>query len=116
VHEDEGFIEMRSAERVFFNDLTPELARAAAAALGPQSLLAMKQPLTQAAWHTIPSTYVIGERDAAIPHAMSKEFAGRAASVVRLDTSHSPFLSQPHQTATLLRFELARARRDHRLG
>jgi mannitol/fructose-specific phosphotransferase system IIA component (Ntr-type) len=53
---------------------------------------------------------VLGERDAAIPHAMSKEFAGRAASVVRLDTSHSPFLSQPHQTAMLLRFELARAR------
>jgi pimeloyl-ACP methyl ester carboxylesterase len=70
------------------------------------------QPLTKAAWRSIPSTYVIGERDAAIPPAMSKLFAGRAAEVIRLDTSHSPFLSQPRETGALLRYELSRARRS----
>jgi pimeloyl-ACP methyl ester carboxylesterase len=112
VHEEEGYLEIRDPEHVLYNDLTPECAATAAAALGPQSLQAMKQPLTQAAWHTIPSTYVIGERDAAIPSAMSKQFGGRAASVARLDTSHSPFFSQPRETAALLRYELSRARRS----
>ena len=72
----------------------------------------MVQPLTKAAWRSIPSTYVVGERDASIPPATSKLFAGRADTVVRLDTSHSPFLSQPRETGVLLRYELSRARRD----
>jgi pimeloyl-ACP methyl ester carboxylesterase len=65
-----------------------------------------------AAWHTIPSTYVIGEQDAAIPYAMRERFAARAGSVARMDTSHSPFLSRPGETAALLRDQLALARRD----
>jgi pimeloyl-ACP methyl ester carboxylesterase len=112
VHEAEGFTEICHPERVLYNDLSPERAATAVAELGPQSLKAMVQPLTKAAWRSIPSTYVIGERDAAIPPAMSKLFAGRAAEVIRLDTSHSPFLSQPRETGALLRYELSRARRS----
>jgi pimeloyl-ACP methyl ester carboxylesterase len=70
VHEADGYIEMRNAEQLLYNDLTPQDARAAAAALGPHSLASTTQPLTQAAWHTIPSIYVIGEQDAGMPHAM----------------------------------------------
>jgi pimeloyl-ACP methyl ester carboxylesterase len=112
VHELDGFIEACQPERALYNDLPPERAAAAVAELGPQSLRAMVQPLTKAAWRSIPSTYVVGERDAIIPPAMSKRFAGRADTVVRLDTSHSPFLSQPRETGVLLRYELSRARRS----
>lgn len=112
VHEQDGFIEACHPERALYNDLPPERAAAAVAELGPQSLRAMVQPLTKAAWRSIPSTYVLGERDATIPPAMSKLFAGRADTVVRLDTSHSPFLSQPRETGVLLRYELSRARRS----
>ncbi|MFI5728748.1 alpha/beta fold hydrolase [Kribbella sp. NPDC051587] len=78
-------------------------------ALGPQSLSSMRQPLTRAAWHDTPSTYVIGERDAGLPVHMRERFATRLATVRRLDTSHSPFYSQPAETAALLR-EVLRSR------
>jgi pimeloyl-ACP methyl ester carboxylesterase len=106
VRESEGYILMRNAEDVFYNDLPADLARAAAADLGPQSLKAMQQPLTRAAWQHIPNTYVIGEQDHGLPSAMRELFASRAQNVRRMPTSHSPFLSQPAETAKLLREEL----------
>jgi pimeloyl-ACP methyl ester carboxylesterase len=111
VHEAEGYMEARDAEQFLYNDLPLADARRAAASLGPQSLSSMRQPLTQAAWCTVPTTYVVGERDLAMPPSMTELFASRASSVVRLDTSHSPFLSRPGETAKLLRDELALARR-----
>ena len=65
-----------------------------------------------AAWHTIPSTYVIGEQDAAIPYAMRERFAARGR--LRRANGHLAltFLSRPGETAALLRDQLALARRD----
>ncbi|MFF2525356.1 alpha/beta hydrolase [Streptomyces liangshanensis] len=103
VHEDERYIEMLGAEKVFYNDLPEPEAKAAAAGLGPQSLVSMRQPLTRAAWHTTPSTYVIGERDAGLPAPMREKFGARLGNVRRMDTSHSPFYSRPAETAALLR-------------
>ncbi|GHJ38410.1 hypothetical protein Sm713_40190 [Streptomyces sp. TS71-3] len=59
VHENERYIEMIGAEEVFYNDLSPRDAERAARTLGPQSLVSMRQPLTQAAWRDTASTYVI---------------------------------------------------------
>jgi pimeloyl-ACP methyl ester carboxylesterase len=112
VNENEGYVEMVDAENVFYNDLAPADAAKAAAALGPQSLRAMTQPLTRAAWHTVPSTYVIADRDAGLPSWMRERFAARAGSVRRMDTGHSPFLSQPAELARLLREELDAATRS----
>lgn len=106
VHENEGYILMRNAEDVFYNDLPADLASAAAADLSPQSLKSMQQPLTRAAWQHIPNTYVTGELDHGLPPAMRELFASRAQKVRRMPTSHSPFLSQPAETAQLLREEL----------
>ncbi len=106
VHENEGYILMRNAEEVFYNDLPSAIASAAAADLGPQSLKSMQQPLTYAAWQHIPNTYVIGELDHGLPPAMRELFAARAQNVRRMPTSHSPFLSKPAETAQLLREEL----------
>ena len=69
----------------------------------------MSQQLTETAWRTIPSTYVICEADNAIPVAAQDAMAGRADDVARLRTSHSPFLSQPAALAGLIRRSLARA-------
>ena len=109
VHEDENYVVMTDAEHVFYNDLDPAVAREAAAKLGPQALAPLSQPLTQAAWHTVAHLYVIGERDNCLPSAVREKFAGRAQEVVRMDTSHSPFLSRPRETAELLREELNKA-------
>lgn len=91
------------AAHVFYNDVDPELAAEAVARLQPQSLRAFTDPLTAAAWHTVPSTYVITERDNAIPVIAQKQLAARAGSTVhRVDTGHSPFYSDPEPTTRVI--------------
>lgn len=107
VHEKDGYFTVRRPQEIFYGDVDPELAREAVAKLGLQSLASGFQPLTQAAWHTIPSTYVICEADATIPLPAQEAMSKRAQTVRRLATAHSPFLSQPAALAALLRQELA---------
>ncbi|MCW2903315.1 MAG: hypothetical protein JWO67_5580 [Streptosporangiaceae bacterium] len=109
VHEAQGYIEALCPREIFYGDLEAEAASAATARLGYQSLQSVSQPLTRAAWRTIPSTYVVAERDAAIPVAVQEAMAQRAHQIRYLDTSHSPYLSQPALVADLLREELAKA-------
>ncbi|WP_222721337.1 alpha/beta fold hydrolase [Actinomadura sp. HBU206391] len=109
VHEAQGHIEVLRPQEVFYGDLDADTAAAAAARLGYQSLRSVTQPLTAAAWRTVPSTYVVAERDAAIPVPVQEAMAHRAQVVRRLDTSHSPFLARPAVLADLLREELAKA-------
>jgi hypothetical protein len=93
---------VRDPHDVFYNDMTPEDAAWAAAQLKPHNYAAATERLTEAAWHTIPSTYVVCERDRCLMPAIQEAMATRAAEVRRLPTSHSPFLSQPSVTARLI--------------
>ncbi|GHH66414.1 hypothetical protein GCM10018775_88510 [Streptomyces umbrinus] len=113
VHEDGQYVEMLGAERVFYNDLAQPDAGKAAGELGPQSLISMRQPLTQAAWHDTPSTYVIGEKDAGLPAPTREKFRVHIGSVHRMDTSHSPFYSRSADTAALLREVLEGTHEQH---
>ncbi len=90
------------AEEIFYNDCSPEDAAEAAGQLEPQSREALGQSVRQAAWHDIPSTYLICERDNAIPPFVQEELAQRAGEVRRLDASHSPFLSRPDEVIELI--------------
>lgn len=77
----------------FFNDLHPDTARRASARLNPFSYRAVTQALTSAAWRSVPSTYIVCEKD---PFGAAQEvFAARATHVRRLASGHSPFLSVP---------------------
>jgi pimeloyl-ACP methyl ester carboxylesterase len=88
---------------LFFADVEPEEAAAAARRLKPQSVLAFQEPLTAAAWRTKPTTYVVTGQDAAIPPVAQEALAARAGSTTRhLDTSHSPFLSRPDAVADIV--------------
>lgn len=109
IHEAEGFIDALRPREIFYGDVDSVTADAAIARLGHQSLASVSQPLTQASWRNIPSTYVICEKDSAIPPAVQEWMARRAHRVQRLDTSHSPFLSRPSRVADLLRNELKQA-------
>jgi pimeloyl-ACP methyl ester carboxylesterase len=109
IHEAEGYIDPLRPREIFYGDVDPVTADAAIARLGHQSLSAVSQPLTQASWQKIPSTYVICQKDSAIPQAVQEGMAQRAQCVERLDTSHSPFLSRPSRLADLLRHELRAA-------
>lgn len=88
--------------RTFYNDVDDLTARRAMARLGYQSYASMRQELTATAWQVIPSTYIVCEADNAIPVAKQEVFARNADAVMRLPTSHSPFLSRPAALAELV--------------
>jgi pimeloyl-ACP methyl ester carboxylesterase len=107
----EGYVDALRPFEVFYADVRPHTARGAVARLGHQALAAFEQPLTRAAWRAIPSTYVVCERDAAISVVAQEMMAERASRVLRMPTSHSPFLSRPAQLGGVLRAELVAAGR-----
>ncbi|RAY15577.1 alpha/beta hydrolase [Actinomadura craniellae] len=102
----DGHVDVRRPEEIFYGDVDPDTAAASVARLAHQSLPALSQPLTKVAWKSIPSTYVVCEKDAAIPVPAQEAMSGRSERVLRMDASHSPFLSRPDALADLLRAEL----------
>lgn len=87
---------------LFYGDVDRGVADACAARLTAHSLLAFTDTTTAAAWRDVPSTYVIAEHDGAIPVFAQEAMASRTGTVVRMATSHSPFLSQPEALADVL--------------
>ena len=56
--------------------------------------------ITRAAWRYIPSTYLVTENDQAVPTQYQEAFAAGAKSEIgRINTGHSPMLSQPEMLA-----------------
>lgn len=106
VHEEEGYIDALRPDEIFWGDLGPRATATALAQAGHLGLNTVRQQLTCAAWRTIPSTYVITERDAALPVVAQEALAQRSQRVHRINSCHSPFLSQPENLATLIREEL----------
>lgn len=94
-------------QHVFFNDCEPEVAERAAAALVPQRKEVFRQEIVAAAWHRVPSTYVVCEHDNALPPPLQERMAERAGTVRRLDTGHSAFLSRPADVTEIIQQTLA---------
>lgn len=92
----------RPAE-IFYNAAPADVADRAAARLVLQSKTAFMQPLRAAAWHQVPSTYVVCERDNAIPVFAQEAMSERADDVRRLDADHVSSLSRPDELTTILR-------------
>lgn len=109
LHAEEGYLDVLRPKEIFYADVDDAVADAAAARIAHQGLAALATPLTKAAWHTVPSTYVVCERDQAIPVAAQDAMSQRSKKVHRLDSSHSPFLSRPAEVADLLLAELTAA-------
>ncbi len=72
------------------------------ARLAPQSVRSLMEPVTTAGWRTVPSTYIVCDRDRALEPARQEELATRSGAVHQLPSSHSPFLSMPRELAALL--------------
>ncbi len=100
---DGGTLSVAGAQEVFYNTCPPDVADAAAARLRPHTIAAFVQPVTSVAWRDVPATYVICDRDNAIPVPAQEAMAARAGTTHRLDSDHSPFLNDPGAVADLLR-------------
>jgi len=90
-------------EEIFYNDCPPDVAAAAARRLVPHARKVFSDPLHGTAWREVPTSFVVCERDNAIPAFAQDAMAQRAGTVHRLDSGHSPFLSRPDEVAELLR-------------
>jgi pimeloyl-ACP methyl ester carboxylesterase len=93
---------LQGARELFFHDVPTEIADAAITKLRPWSWTAVNEPLTAAAWRTVPSTYVVCDRDPSFPAAGQEFFASRAEIVRHLPSSHSPALSMPSALTDLI--------------
>ncbi len=97
------------AHDAFYGHCDPMASAANLSRLCPQPVSTFAQPLTAAAWRTIPSTYVRCTDDQAIHISHQDLMATKCGSVETLDTDHSPFSSMPVETAEIL----ARIARSH---
>jgi pimeloyl-ACP methyl ester carboxylesterase len=86
----------------FAQDCPPEVAREGMDRLTRQSLSVTQQPVAVAAWHDVPTTYLVCTQDRGTPVTAQREFARRASKVIDIDAGHHPFLSQPHAVADIV--------------
>jgi pimeloyl-ACP methyl ester carboxylesterase len=103
---------------LFYNDVSPEEAKDWVSKLRPQSFATFTDPPKYAAWKDIPTWYLLTKQDKAIApeieHALVNEAreyldkvggpgAGeRSLKCEEIDSSHSPFLSHPKETAKFI--------------
>lgn len=64
--------------------------------------LGHRRNLGPPAWSLYPTTYVVTAKDHGVNPDDQRAMAAKANNVVELDTSHSPFLSQPRQVADII--------------
>jgi pimeloyl-ACP methyl ester carboxylesterase len=88
---------------LFYNDCDRETQDWAARRISSMPVATFLERVPRPAWHDIESTYVVCSRDQAIPVDLQRQvLAPRATHTIELDSSHSPFFSQPQALSDLL--------------
>jgi pimeloyl-ACP methyl ester carboxylesterase len=97
------YLDQEAFPAAFAGDVDDETARVMAAALRPWSVAALGSASGPPAWKSIPSWYLLGTEDKAIPPATQRFMAERAeATIEEAPVSHAPFVSQPDAVANLI--------------
>src|SRR6476661_6286825 len=87
----------------FAADVDPELAAFMADAQLPWGLEALQGAVTEPAWKTRPSWYLVSQDDRMIPPPAQRAMAQRAgATVAEVAASHSVYVSQPEAVVRLI--------------
>jgi len=69
----------------------------------PQSFQSLIDEVTQVAWRSKPSTYILTENDGIVPPAFQESLAARSgADVIRIPHGHAPFQEDPAAFAALI--------------
>ncbi|KIV77371.1 hypothetical protein PV11_09169 [Exophiala sideris] len=104
VSEDQQIVTAADPDKIFYNDVADPDEDIAM--LKTHSYQTFHSKVTYAGWKYVPSTYLLCEKDMAIPlHAQKAmvENSGVQWRVDTLDASHSPFLSMPDEMANSIR-------------
>jgi pimeloyl-ACP methyl ester carboxylesterase len=96
--------------QLFYHDLPEDEGRHWVGQLQPQSLKALTEggEHVAAGWQDVPCWYLSTTRDPTLPPELSKMFvamardAGADVTVREIDSSHSPMLSRPEETADFI--------------
>jgi pimeloyl-ACP methyl ester carboxylesterase len=87
----------------FGQDLSDSEKKIFTATQGPANAAAFSGTITNAAWKTKPSWYVVARNDRAIPPALEKAEASRMkATAITLPSSHLAMLSHPNEVAAII--------------
>lgn len=92
-----------------YHDVPEEVAARAVADLVDQSLVSFTGTVTRAAWHDIPSTYIVCDDDRILPTGLQETMSAHAGATRRWAGGHSPFLAAPEKFAALVD-EIVRSR------
>jgi pimeloyl-ACP methyl ester carboxylesterase len=102
----EGYLELDKTKFAasFAADVAPDKAEFMANSQVPWGLDALNGAVTQAAWKSKPSWYLVATDDRMIPPAAQRAMAKRAGSSVdEVKGSHAVYVSQPEAVAQLTR-------------
>ena len=100
-----GFLTMttKGVHENFAQDLPMAERKVLAAIQGPTNGAAFGAKLTNAAWKTKPTWYVVAAKDRMIPPDLERKFAkAMNAKTITLPSSHVPMLSRPSEVAKLI--------------
>jgi pimeloyl-ACP methyl ester carboxylesterase len=97
------YIDQEKFRAAFAGDVDPETAQVMAVAQRPFTEAAFGAPSGPVAWRSVPSWYLLGTEDRAIPPATQRYMAERAkASIVDVPASHASMVSQPGAVTDLI--------------
>jgi len=99
-----------------YNDVEPELAQKAVDSLGLHCLSTILTPQEKCAYKEISTTYILCEQDKTIFPFLQQYMVDQAGikDVVKLNASHSPFLSQPDNVFDIVD-RVARTKRNEEI-
>lgn len=87
----------------FVQDVPADEADIVFATQGPLAVRCFADAISEAAWRSKPSWYIVAARDETIPPAVERDSADRmGARTIVLESSHVPMLSQPHAVADFI--------------
>jgi pimeloyl-ACP methyl ester carboxylesterase len=97
------YLDPEAFREAFAADVDRATADAMAAAQRPWTAAGFAAPSGRPAWKTLPSWYLLGTEDKAIPPALQRFMAERAnATIEEVSASHVSFVSQPEVATQLI--------------
>ena len=97
------FLDKAKFAASFAADVSPDLAEFMADSQVPWGVEALSGAISQPAWKTKPSWYLVSTEDRMIPPDAQRAMSKRAGStVVEVKGSHSVYVSQPQAVASLI--------------
>ena len=97
------FLDKAKFASSFAADVSPDLAEFMADSQVPWGVEALSGAISQPAWRTKPSWYLVSTEDRMIPPDAQRAMSKRAGStVVEVKGSHSVYVSQPQAVAALI--------------